>query len=287
MLGRLLGRLVSAQDAWGRPLGDFLHRVLSTIFRPIRPVKDVLNGTWLGLPLHPAITDVPIGAFLVAIALDAAGQSTGALVATAVGQVAFLASCVTGLADHTDTDGRARSRATVHGVLMLVGGVLTATSLMVRQGGGSGTLPTALLILGFLVIAAGAYVGADVVFRLGNKVSRHAWRRAVTKWEQLEVEGVPDLDGLPELKPTKGKVGLNTLVLVRVGATIHAMHNECAHAGAPLAGGTIVGDCIECPFHGTRFRLADGRVTRGPSVYDQPAYEVRRGDAGWEARRVE
>ena len=117
-------------------------------------------------------------------------------------------------------------------------------------------------------------------------VSRHAWRGAATKWLLLDVDGGADLDGLPELKPTKAKLGINTLFLVRIGATIHAMHNECAHAGASLAGGTIAGDCIECPFHGSRFRLADGRVTRGPALYDQPAYEVRRGEAGWEARRV-
>jgi nitrite reductase/ring-hydroxylating ferredoxin subunit len=286
MIRRELGRLVGAQDAWGRPLGDVVHRVLGAIFRPIRPVRDLLNGTWLGHPLHPAITDVPIGAFFVAIVLDVAGQSMGAFLAIAVGQVAFLGSVVTGLADHAETDGRARARATVHGVVMLVGGVLTAASLVTRSGGSaSGTIPMALLILGFLVIAAGAYVGGDVVFALGNMVDRHAWRVAAAKWQRLEVEGLADLDGLPELKPTKAKLGINALVLVRVGATIHALHNECAHAGASLAGGKIAGDCIECPFHGSRFRLADGRATRGPAVYDQPAYEVRRGEAGWEARR--
>jgi hypothetical protein len=33
--------------------------------------------------------------------------------------------------------------------------------------------------------------------------------------------------------------------------------------------------------------MADGRVIQGPSVYDQPAYEVRATDGGgWEARRT-
>ena len=33
-----------------------------------------------------------------------------------------------------------------------------------------------------------------------------------------------------------------------------------------------------------RFR-ADGHVKRGPAMYDQPAYELRKTDVGWEARR--
>jgi nitrite reductase/ring-hydroxylating ferredoxin subunit len=65
------------------------------------------------------------------------------------------------------------------------------------------------------------------------------------------------------------------------------MHNVCAHAGGPLAEGTLVDGCIECPWHGSRFRLTDGRARRGPTVYDQPSYEVRAAEAGgYEVRRI-
>ncbi len=36
----------------------------------MRPVKTFLNGTWLEHPLHPVITDVPIGAWTASILLD-------------------------------------------------------------------------------------------------------------------------------------------------------------------------------------------------------------------------
>jgi nitrite reductase/ring-hydroxylating ferredoxin subunit len=91
---------------------------------------------------------------------------------------------------------------------------------------------------------------------------------------------------MPEATPVKAKLGINTLVLIRAGTTIHALHEQCAHAGGPLSQGAVVDGCIECPWHGSRFRVTDGRQKRGPTVYDQPAYEVRRGDAGWEARRT-
>jgi nitrite reductase/ring-hydroxylating ferredoxin subunit len=61
----------------------------------------------------------------------------------------------------------------------------------------------------------------------------------------------------------------------------------CAHAGGPLDKGALVDGCVECPWHGSRFRLADGQLRRGPAVYDQPAFEVREtAEGGLEARRV-
>jgi nitrite reductase/ring-hydroxylating ferredoxin subunit len=129
-------------------------------------------------------------------------------------------------------------------------------------------------------------VGGDVVYVLGNMVSRHAFRGGGTKWIRLEVDGGVEPDAMPEATPMKAKLGINTLVLVRVGSTVHALHDTCAHAGGPLSGGKVVDGCIECPWHASRFRLSDGHLTQGPTVYDQPVYEVRRGEAGWEARRA-
>ena len=99
----------------------------------------------------------------------------------------------------------------------------------------------------------------------------------------LDLGGLADI---PEGGPTKVKAGINTLILVRTGETILALHETCAHAGGPLSEGTLVDGCIQCPWHGSRFRLTDGHVARGPAMYDQPAYEVRRSDAGFEVRRA-
>lgn len=288
-MARFLAKLVALNDGWATPFGDFNHRWTSALFRPIRPVKDLLNGTWLGHPLHPAITDVPIGAFLVAVVLDLLGEPVAAFWAMVVGQVAFLGALVTGLADFSDTDGRARTRATLHGTVMVVGGALAAASIILRQGGSAEGAPqTALLVLAFLVIAAGAFVGGDVVFVLGNMVSRHAFRGSGTKWIRLDTGDLTDLSTLPEASPVKLRAGINDLVVVRVGDTVHAMHAVCAHAGGPLDKGTVTPDgCLECPWHGARYRLTDGAVRRGPSLYDQPSYEVRAAESGgYEVRRT-
>ncbi len=282
-MARLLIRLIDAQAAWARPLGEFNRRWLAAIYDRIGPLKDLAHGRWLGHPLHAATTDIPIGALTVTIVLDLLGQRSAADAALVVGIVFMVLSAISGAADYTDTDGKALTRATVHSVLMVVALLVYLVSLILRAGDPADrTLPVALSIVGYLILTAGAYVGGDVVYQLGNMVNRHAFRGAGGKWIGLDL-GIADV---PEGTPVKAKAGINNLVLVRSGSTIQALHEQCAHAGGPLSEGTIVDGCIECPWHGSRFRVTDGHVVRGPSVYDQPRYEVRAGEHGLEARRV-
>jgi nitrite reductase/ring-hydroxylating ferredoxin subunit len=287
-MARLIARLIVAQDAWTKPLGEFNHRWLTALFRPIRPIKDFLNGTWLGHPIHAAITDVPIGTLVVAVVLDVAGYPSAADLALVATVVFMLAAAVTGAADYVDADGTARVRATLHSTLMVAALLGLLVSLAIRAGAPADrTLPTLLSIVALGVVAAGAFVGGDLVYVLGHMVDRHAFRGAGTKWIHLDTGDVTDLAALPEATPTKAKAGINELVLVRIGDTVHAMHAVCAHAGGPLPQGTVQDGCIVCPWHGARYRLADGHVVRGPSVYDQPTYEIRATDGGgYEVRRA-
>jgi nitrite reductase/ring-hydroxylating ferredoxin subunit/uncharacterized membrane protein len=287
-MGRLLARIMTAQDGWARPLGDFNHRWLNALFRPIRPIRDFLDGTWLGHPIHPAATDIPIGTLLLTVILDVLGQNAAADIALVATILFMLGAAVTGAADYADTDGAARVRATTHSTLMVIALVVLLVSLALRAGSPADrTLPIALGIVGFLIVIAGAYVGGDVVYVFGNMVSRHAFRGTGTKWVTLDVGEVADLMTLPEATPTKAKAGINDLVLVRMGDTVHALHAVCAHAGGPLAQGTVVDGCIECPWHASRFRLTDGHLRQGPTVYDQPVYEIRAAEAGgYEVRRT-
>jgi nitrite reductase/ring-hydroxylating ferredoxin subunit/uncharacterized membrane protein len=287
-MARLLARIVAAQDRWARPLGDFNHRWLSALFRPIRPLKDLANGTWLGHPVHSVVTDIPIGTLLLAVVLDALDLRVAADVALLGTALFMLAAAVTGAADYVDTDGTARTRATLHSTLMVVGLVLVILSLLVRATGPADrAIPIALSVIAFLIVTAGAYVGGDVVYVFGNMVSRHAFRGAGTKWIRLDLGGLTDLSELPHATPTKARAGINDLVLVRIGATVNALHAVCAHAGGPLPEGSVVDGCIQCPWHGSRFRLDDGRVAQGPALYNQPVYEIREADGGgYEVRRA-
>lgn len=287
-MARLFARIMAAQDGWARPLGDFNHRWLSAIFRPIRPIRDLLNGTWLGHPLHSALTDVPVGALLVSVVLDLLDQPLAADVALLATVLFMLAAALSGAADYADTDGAARVRATLHSTLMVVALVILVISLGLRAGGPSDRMvPVVLSIVGLLIVSAGAFVGGEVVYALGNMVNRHAFRGPGTKWVPLDTGDLTDLSALPHATPTKARAGINDLVLVRIGSTVHALHAVCAHAGGPLPQGKVVDGCIECPWHASRYLLDSGQVTQGPAVYDQPVYELRAAEGGgYEVRRA-
>lgn len=286
-MGPLLSRLIDAQRPWAQPFGEWLHGLLHAFFHRVPALRDLLNGRWLGHPLHAALTDLPIGVLGLAAVLDIVGQSTAAGLALLLALLGFLASALAGLADYSDTDGTARLRATVHGTLMLGATLLVAIALAIRGGGSASAVVIVLEVVALGIVLGGAFVGGDVVYSLGNMVDRHAFRGAGAKWIALEPAERDEAGDIPAGRPVKAKLGINALVLVRDGDRILALHDTCAHAGGPLSEGTLVDGCVECPYHGSRFRLTDGHVVRGPSVYDQPAYEVRRAEAGgWEARRA-
>jgi nitrite reductase/ring-hydroxylating ferredoxin subunit/uncharacterized membrane protein len=284
MLGRYVTRAVDAQSRWSKPLGDFNHRWLGALFHPIRPIQNFLNGSWLGHPVHAVVTDVPIGAMTVSIIADVIGQPIVADASLVVGVLAMVVSAVTGAADYAEVDGTARNRATVHSAVMVVSLVLYVISLVIRSGSPADRLaPVVIALVAYLLLALGGAIGGDLVYLIGTHVNRHAWRGAGAKWIKLELG---DLTDIPEGGPTKLKAGINELAVVREGDRILAVHAQCAHAGGPLAEGPLVGDAIECPWHGSRYRMADGHNVRGPAMYDQPAYDVRPAEAGgWEVRR--
>jgi nitrite reductase/ring-hydroxylating ferredoxin subunit/uncharacterized membrane protein len=293
VLARLLIRFMDAQGGWTKPLGDVAFRFLHWLFSSMPPVRDLLVGRWLGHPLHAVLTDAPIGILFLVIVFDVLNMPEAAGWALVVGILTMLAAALAGFADYADTDGKARERATLHSTLMVVALVGYILSLVLRLPGPGSQLfatssagPIWVSIASFLVLSAGAYVGGDVVYVLGNMVSRHAFRGAGTKWIALEPAELDQAGAIPEGRPIKAKLGINQLVLVRQGDRILALHDTCAHAGGPLNEGKVVDGTIECPWHASRYRLENGHLVRGPSVYDQPAYEVRvREGGGWEARR--
>ncbi len=150
-MAHLLARLVAMNDGWARPFGEFNRRWAMALFRPIYPIKDLLNGRWLGHPLHAAVTDIPIGLLLGSVVLDIVNQP-GAADIVLLGTIVFMVlAAVSGLADYSDTQGTALTRATLHATLMVVTLVILIVSALIRAGGPTDrALPIALSIIGFL-----------------------------------------------------------------------------------------------------------------------------------------
>src|SRR5262249_38366750 len=105
---------IERQD-WLDRVGGVLDGVITGVFERAgnagRHVKNFLHGTWLGHPLHPALTDVPLGAWTTALVLDALDRprawdgrgaySAGADAAIAIGAAGAVAAATAGLVDCT------------------------------------------------------------------------------------------------------------------------------------------------------------------------------------------
>ena len=71
------------------------------------------------------------------------------------------------------------------------------------------------------------------------------------------------------------QVGRTWVAVFNVDGQFYAIQDICTHDGGPLAEGKLFGCEIECPRHGARFDLRDGRVTAPPALIPVPVYDVR------------
>jgi nitrite reductase/ring-hydroxylating ferredoxin subunit len=49
------------------------------------------------------------------------------------------------------------------------------------------------------------------------------------------------------------------VVVCRAGGRLYALLDRCPHASEPLSGGALRGFALECPYHGGRLDVRDGR----------------------------
>jgi nitrite reductase/ring-hydroxylating ferredoxin subunit/uncharacterized membrane protein len=266
--------------------GDWVARVLDGFYRVLgRPGKwlqDFLNGSWLGHPTHPVVTDVVVGGATVVVVFDVAAMlfgatelDTAALVVVAVTALSALSAVATGLTDFKDTaEGDERNVAILHGLVNILATVAYLASFGVRLGGAVDA-GRWLSLAGALILAGGAYVGGHLVFKYAYMVNRNAFARGQRAKEFTPIIAAADV---PESTPTKVMLGSTALVVVRKGDLVYALKATCSHAGGPLDKGTLEGDTIICPWHGSAFRLRDGAVRHGPATTRQVRYETRVAD---------
>jgi nitrite reductase/ring-hydroxylating ferredoxin subunit/uncharacterized membrane protein len=275
-LGEAALENVERQD-WLEPLAENVQRAVVAAFQAAgetgRRVRDFLHGTWLGHPLHPVLTDIPLGAWTVAIVLDLKGGHNGhrdrtADAAIGIGLAGAAGAAVTGLTDWQHTSSEERRLGLVHGALNLSAATLYATSLALRLRGAR-TAGRTMGALGFTVALGAAYLGGNLVYRKRIGVD-HAPR---ISWGDY-VTALPEAD-LRESVPQRVDVRGIQVVFIRRGDRIHALADSCAHLGGPLSEGQLDDVAIRCPWHGSRFALDDGAVLEGPSTFPQPCFDVR------------
>lgn len=277
---RNLGERLEATEALDR-LARPAHRAVTTAL-PRGPVKDALHGVWLGHPLHPLLTDLPIGFWTSAVVLDLLGGRQAQPAADALvglGVTAALPTAAAGLADWSELNEPERRTGLVHAVANVAATALYGLSYLARRRGQRG--PGLLLgLAGAAAATAGGFLGGHLSYRRGAGVNQAIAAPTASDWDEIGVDGTLTND-----KPTLAHLDGAPLAAVAGDHAPTALYARCSHVGGPLHEGDLVDGCIRCPWHGSTFRTSDGTVVRGPATATQPAYELRVQGNRTEARR--
>jgi nitrite reductase/ring-hydroxylating ferredoxin subunit/uncharacterized membrane protein len=268
-----LAERVASAAALDGPAEAVAEKIRGVI--PRGPVKDALSGTPLGHALHPFLTDLPIGTWTSAAVLDLVGgpdarPAAERLIATGI--LAAVPTAASGLNDWADTTPASdpvRRVGAVHAVANVTALALYAASFAARRRGRHGR-GVALGLAGIGALTVGGHLGGHLSYAQAVGVDRTAFESGADEWTE-----VLDAAALGEGELRAVEADGRPVVLARVRGEVHALGDTCAHRGGSLSEGELVGDCVECPLHGSRFRLTDGAVERGPSAYPQPLYDVR------------
>ncbi|OBB96277.1 (2Fe-2S)-binding protein [Mycobacterium sp. 852002-30065_SCH5024008] len=248
-------------------------------------VSNALHGTWLGHPLHPALTSVPTGAITTTVAMDAASMLSGSgaqwrdasRFALGVGLAGSVGAAATGLTDWQHTHEQSRRVGVVHGLLNGVATSLYALSWWDRRNGRH-QRGMACSALGYGITLGSGYLGGALVYGSGAGVDRSGARLSAAHW--TPVLPATALDGQPRRVEVDG-VGV---VLYRTDDRVLAVGARCPHLGAPMDDGWIDRGRIVCPWHGSRFACESGEVLRGPATAALPHYPTRIRDGYVEVR---
>lgn len=241
-------------------------------------IKNFLHGTWLGHPLHPIITDVPVGAWTVAAVLDAVellGKKkyrSGSDAAIAIGLLGAVGSAITGLTDWSGTTKKKQKIGLMHGILNLGATALYTTSYILRKKKKDRGTAIALAMVGYGVTSLAAYLGGHLVYAEQVGVDHTA---ISAEYPQDFVAVLPEAD-LEDNSMKAVKAGEIAVLLAKKNGEIFALANTCSHLGGPLCEGELLDDCsVVCPWHHSTFSLKDGSVISGPATEPQPNFEVR------------
>jgi nitrite reductase/ring-hydroxylating ferredoxin subunit len=255
-------------------IGDPLRRGVQAVLRG--RLRDGLQGVWLGHPLHPAMVELPVGAWVGAAVLDAVpGTGPAATVLVGVGTAGAVPAAAAGLTDWASLSNEQRRVGLVHAVANSVAVWLYTGSLAARLSGRH-RLGKRLAYAGLGAAGLGAYIGGHLTYRQAAQVN-HAvpfLRMIPDGWHDL-----CDEHEVVEGQPVVRRIGEAPMLLARTAAGVTALVERCGHHAGPLGEGKIVqidgADCVECPLHGSTFRLADGLLIHGPAGSNQPRLRTR------------
>ena len=251
--------------------------VVQAVIQP-QAVRDALHGVWLGHPLHPALTDIPIGTWTAAAILDlvpGTGPAAATLIAT--GCVGSVPTVLAGWADWSELHEQQQRVGLVHAAAGAAAFSCYVASLAARARVGQ-LRGKAWSYAGFALVSVGGYLGGHLAYRQAAGVNHaeavpHVFPQG---WHGDRRAGRPSGRRARRSRTVDGI----DLVVVRRGGHVDVLGRRllaprprrCRRAASRRR---QVKGCVVCPWHGSTFRLSDGAVVHGPATAPMPRFETR------------
>ena len=83
------------------------------------------------------------------------------------------------------------------------------------------------------------------------------------------------LDDLQTRKLICANTGSYKILIALAEGEVYAVDDLCTHEDASLSKGSLHGECVKCPLHGSRFRLPTGEPLDEPAEIPLKTYEVK------------
>ncbi len=240
-------------------------------------------------PIHPILISFPVALFMGTIVFD--------LLAVLIDDPAFLATgynmeifgvimafvaAVPGIIDYIYTvppQSSAKKRAAKHGIINTTATLIFLACWIMRGHLGISlvyVLP--MEIVGAILLGIGGWMGGTLVYR--NQIGVDPRYANAGKWKELYLDSSSDtIEAAEAAKLQHNQMmllhfGEKRIVLARGDQGLVAFEDRCPHKGGSLAGGSVTCNTVQCPWHGSQFRIDTGNVTAGPSREGIPVYPV-------------
>ena len=83
-----------------------------------------------------------------------------------------------------------------------------------------------------------------------------------------------EVAGIPEASCRLAVGNGQEVAVYNVDGQLYATQNNCTHRGGPLCEGTLAGEIVTCPWHGSQFNVRTGEVVDGPAEVPLKTYRV-------------
>jgi uncharacterized membrane protein/nitrite reductase/ring-hydroxylating ferredoxin subunit len=239
-------------------------------------------------PIHPILVGFPIAFFSGTVFFDilwlVGGQGsfgTTAHYLLIAGIIMAVITAIPGFIDFLYTvppASSAKKRGATHGLLNLCMLALFALALVFRPDAQPGVLSLVLECVGLVIMGIAGWLGGTMVHR--NQIGVDPRYAFAGKWKEIRAKaenGIVDAGTGDDLKRDQMKlirVEGKRIVLAKASDGFVAFDDHCTHRGGSLAGGMMICDTVQCPWHGSQFDVKTGAVKAGPADKKAAVYRL-------------